>query len=248
MHEDILHNFLLLLECGAFQKPSDGASLRPMSQHKWRKLVEVASLLHVLRFLGKGALCMQNDKNASPTLLQTLEDKEYSKETPVFDASTAHLFNHWTQQRLESVREEEMNSHNTSDESLILLDIIIKNAESIITNDTCIEGIIAMGRYIRDNKEKIDYNKIRYWLAHIGLVQVASMEGNMLIDCMHFTAEEIPFVIKPYHKARKLFLNSIKKVFEKHSFSTVTRMNVVMLETISYRFMKAISMVTDIEE
>lgn len=248
MHEDILHNLLLLIEQGAFHRLPSEERPTPMSQHKWRKLVEAAKRMNVLRFVGEGALCIKDDDNVSPVLLQTLEEREYNKEKNVFDSTSAHLFNHWTQERLNDVREEEMNSHDTSDESLILLDIIIKNAEFIITNDTCVEGVIMMGQYIRDNKEKINYEKIRSWLAHIGLVQVASMEGNMLIDCMHFSAEELPFVIKPFPKAKHLFLNSVKKVFHKHSFSTVTRMNVAMLETISYRFMKAISMVTDIEE
>ena len=105
-----------------------------------------------------------------------------------------------------------------------------------------------MGQYIREQGEKIDYDKLRLWLAYIGLVQIASVEGNMLISCMGFAAEELPFVIKPYHKAKRLFMNSITKVFGKHSFSTMTRMNIAMLETISHRFVSAISLVTDIEE
>jgi len=248
MHEAILHNILILLERGAFAQVQEGATLQPMSPHKWRKLADISARLHVMRFVAQGAKEYKEDNALLPVLLDTLEAKKYQEEETAFDFTSAHLFNHWTQKHLEDVREGEMNSHNTSDESLMLLDIIIKNAEYVITGDTSVEGIITMGRFIRDNKEKIDYNKIRQWLAHIGLIQIASMEGNMLIDCMNFNAQELPFVVKPFHRARKLFLNSIIKVYGKHSFSNATRMNVAMLETISHRFMKAISMVTDIEE
>lgn len=248
MHEAIINNLSILLERGAFGTTPEGMMLQPMSPHKWRKLADIAARLHIMRFIGNATEAMKDDTSLSPTLLETLETKGYKTEETAFDSTSAHLFNHWTQERLDDAREEEMNSHNTSDESLILLDIIIKNAEYVITNDTCIEGIIIMGQYIRANKDKIDYDKLRSWLAHIGLVQIASMEGNMLIDCLHFDAAELPFVIKPFHRARKLFMHSIIKVFGKHSFSNATRMNVAMLETISHRFMKAISMVTDIEE
>ena len=94
----------------------------------------------------------------------------------------------------------------------------------------------------------MEYKELCAWLARIGLVQVASMEGNMLISCMHFSADEMPFVIKPFRKARRLFVDTIENAFSKHSFSTMTRMNVAMLETISHRFSSAISLVTDIEE
>ena len=248
MHEAILNNLSILLERGAFDTTPAGMTLQPMSPHKWRKMADIAQRLNIMRFIGNGAELMKDDAVLSSVLLEALEKNGYKTEEAAFDSSSAHLFNHWTQERLDDTREEEMNSHNTSDESLILLDIIIKNAEYVITNDTSIEGIITMGQYIRANKDKIDYDKLRSWLAHIGLVQIASMEGNMLIDCLHFEASELPFVTKPFPRARKLFMHSIIKVFGKHSFSNATRMNVAMLETISHRFMKAISMVTDIEE
>jgi hypothetical protein len=239
---------MLLLEQGAFGQfnPEDGYS--PMSPHKWRTLVAAAAELNVLRFVAQGAEAVKGEKAISPVFFAALDARNIGNDEKPFDSSTAHLFNHWTQKRLEEVREEEMNSHNTSDETLILLDFIIKNAEYIVTKDTSIEGIIAMGRYIKESKGSIDYDKLRSWLAHIGLVQIASMEGNMLISCMHFAAEELPFIIKPFPKAQHLFLNSLKKVFGKHSFSMTTRMNVAMLETISHRFVSAISLVTDIEE
>lgn len=248
MHAVITHNLMLLLERGAFGQSADGETLLPMSPHKWRKLVMAAKELNLLRYVAAGARESEAEADVSPVLFEALAAQGDGKQEVPFDSSTAHLFNHWTQKRLESVREEEMNAHDTSDETLILLDIIIKNAEYIVTKDTSIDGIVTLGRYIREHKNGIDYNKLQHWLADIGLVQIASMEGNMLISCMHLSQDEMPFVIKPYRKARRLFMNSVEKVFQKHSFSNMTRMNVAMLETISHRFVTAISMVTDIEE
>ena len=248
MHTAITHNLIMLLAQGAFNNTPPEARLTPMSPHKWRRLVDAAAELNVLRFVERGTESLNAIKPLPPTLMAALDARNGGKGEVPFDYSSAHLFNHWTQKRLEEVQEEEMNSQDTSEETLTLLDIIIKNAEHIVTKDTCIDGIITLGRYIREHKGSIDYNKLRSWLSHIGLVQIASMEGNMLISCMGFTAEELPFVTKPFPKAHRLFMNSVTKVFGKHSFSTATRMNVAMLETISHRFVSAITLVTDIEE
>lgn len=248
MHSSIIHNLTILLESGAYGHSDSTESIVAMSPHKWRKLVSAAANMNIMRYIAAGAEHIKDNEAVPPALFMELEKCGADKEMPAFDHTTAHLFNHWTQKKLDEVREEEMNSPNTSDETLTLLDYIIKNAEYIITQDTSIEGIISMGCYIRNNKEHIDYNKLNSWLSGIGLVQTASMEGNMLISCMHFAAEELPFVIKPFHRAQRLFMNSIIKVFDKHSFSTRTRLNVAMLETVSHRFMSAISLVTDIEE
>lgn len=249
MHATITHNLLTLLEHGAFTLPeaSEG-SVEPMSPHKWRQLTEAAAKLNILRFVARGAERLKENPALPSALHAAIAARGGGSDEVPFDYSSAHLFNLWTQKRLEEVREEEMNSHDTSDETLILLDMIIRNAEYIVTKDTNIDGIVSMGGYIREHKDSIDYQKLCSWLARIGLVQVASMEGNMLISCMHFSADEMPFVIKPFHKAHRLFVDTIENAFSKHSFSTMTRMNVAMLETISHRFSSAISLVTDIEE
>lgn len=239
---------MLLLVNGAFGGSKDAIHLLPMSPYKWRQLVVAAVNMNVMRYIARGAEMLKDEKHIHQALFEALIEKDHGVQEQEFDPTTAHLFNHWTNTTLDEVREEEMNAYNTSDETLILLDYIIKNAEHIITKDISVEGIVTMGCYIRDNKNKIDYDKLRSWLSRIGLVQIASMEGNMLISCLHFTAEELPFVTRPFSKAQRLFMHSVNKVFRKHSFSTLTRMNVAMLETLSYRFVKAISTVTDIEE
>lgn len=237
-----------LLIHGAFGGDIPTAGLLPMSPYKWRRLAAAAVEMNVVRYMTRGAGIFKENGNAVPALSEALAAADNGIKEHAFDPTTAHLFNHWTQKTLEEVREEEMNAHDTSDETLILLDYIIKNAEHIITKDTNIEGIVDMGRYIRANNSKIDYDKLRSWLSRIGLVQIASMEGNMLISCLHFEAEELPFVTRPFPKARRLFMHSVNNVFKNHTFSPVTRMNVAMLETISHRFINAISKVTDIEE
>ncbi len=233
MHNSITNNLTALLKAGAFDNTTQ--KLEPMSPHKWRVLCKAAETLNVLGYVAQGA----------PKLGKGLEIIPFQREYPLTDAT---LFNHWSDKHLMEVREEEMNAPDTSDETLQLLDTIVANAHSLITSDISIEGIIALGKLLRQHHDKIDATKLTTWLSIIGLVQVANLEANILVDFWDFKTEEIPFYRKPYPKASKLYHLAMSKALEKNTFSMATRFNIAMIETFSYNFVNAISTVTDIEE
>lgn len=235
MHSSIANNLTQLLKAGAFGTP---ASLEPMSPHKWRKLTQAAERLGVLGYVAKGA-------ETEPGIPEIQGLVGFQRDFPLTDAS---LFNHWSDKRLMEVREEEMNAPDTSEATLLVLDTIVANAHYIITTDINIEGILSLGRMIRQHSKDIDTDKLQSWLSHIGLVQVANLEANILVLCWDFKPEEISFYRKPYPKVKLLHDEAINHALEAHSFSTLTRMNIALTETVSYNFMSAISKITDIEE
>ena len=54
---------------------------------------------------------------------------------------------------------------------------------------------------------KIDYPILRKWLKSIGFVQMAQLEGSLLIHLFRFEADEIPFLEgKQYNKVEKVAL------------------------------------------
>ena len=233
MHNSITNNLIALLKAGAFNDTTQ--TLEPMSPYKWRVLCKAAETLNVLGYVAMGA----------PLLGKTLEIIPFQRDYPLTDAT---LFNHWSDKHLMEVREEEMNAPDTSDETLLVLDTIVANAHTIITTDVSVEGIIALGRLIRQHKDKIDTAKLSSWLHTIGLVQVANLEANMLVSCWDFKPAEIPFYRKPSPTAGRLYHLAISKALEKNTFSMATRLNIALTETVSYNFINAISTVTDIEE
>ena len=242
LHSTIIHNFCILLRLGAFGLVDAGDALQPMSPHKWRKMLLVAEKLHVRGYVMLGARQMADNPLIYPFLTQMpAEQDEY-------DLSHSELFNHWTQRHLEEVREEEMNAPDTSESTLILLDHIVANANAIISSDVSIHGMISLGVFLQRHNDEIDHDKLRHWLSQIGLVQLASLQANMLIDAMGVSPDLFPFRRRPYRKARKLFMQPIEKAFDKHSFSHLTRLNVALVETLSKNFVSSISLVTDIEE
>ena len=169
-----------------------------------------------------------------------------AEEIPV--ASAPSLFNHWSDKHLMEVREEEMNAPDTSEETLLLLDAIVENAYSIIRDDVNVCSMVSIGKKILASKDKVDKQKLSSWLSYIGLVQVANLQANMLADILMIQPDFIPFYVKPYPSAGKQFLAAMYSPFRSHSFSTITRLNVAMMETLSYKFTNAITKITDIEE
>jgi hypothetical protein len=250
MHDIATENIMTLIRVGAFGM-TDGTSLRNMSPYKWRKLITAAQQMCVLPYVAQGAQMLNGDSNLSSALTSALDgasEQIQQQAATKYDFSHAQLYNIMTSRRWDGVVNEETSSPVISEETLTLLDIIIANLDDMLNKDVCIHGIITLGTYIRENRDHIDFYKLNKWLTHIGLVQVASFEGSMLIHCFGFTIDELPFVVSYSKSAGRQLLRSVQKVFSPHSFSTATKMNIAMLETISKQFMSAISMVTDIEE
>ncbi|MBR4275711.1 MAG: hypothetical protein IKQ32_01940 [Prevotella sp.] len=242
MHSSVVNNLTTLLKVGAFGTTSDtnhdksSHGIIPMSPYKWRVLCKAADKLGVTGYVAMGAEKMG---------MSDLGLLTFQREYPLVNAS---LFNHWSDKHLMEVREEEMNAPDTSDETLMLLDTIVANAHEMIADNVSVEGIISLGRMIRQNHDKIDFTKLSSWLSTIGLVQTANLEANILIDFWGMSPDEIPFYVKPYPKASKLYHEAICNALDTGTFSTATRLNIAMTETLSYNFVKAISKITDIEE
>lgn len=250
LHNTITNNLLTLLRVGAFGK-SDSDCLVIMSDDKWRRLVSAAEKLQILPYISTGTTLMSDDKNLSPVLAELLSTKkeEIEKQKDIsYNYSKARLYNFFTSHRRDGVINEETSNPEISEDSLNLLDIIISILDDMITKDINIHGLLTLGLYIRQHNKELDRQKINSWLSHIGLVQVASLEGNILIQSFGFTAEELPFYIKERKNSDKILFSKAEHAFRKHSFSNATRMDIAMLETLSYQFMRGITMITDIEE
>ena len=245
MHKAITHNLLFLLKACLYGLP-DG-DIMPMSQHKWRVLREVARQLNVLPYI-LPYLEREEATGADTFTRESIANDCPLRDEPEYDASEAYLFNHWTNKRLLNIREEEMNSHNISEDTLRLLDILVMNIDSIITRDVDVQGFMALGMHMQRHSSGIDYEKLRLWIRRLGIVQIASLEGNILVQALGALPDDVPFIHNKQNNAGQHFMRSIRRALQKHSFSTSTRLNVAMLETVSYRFYKAITMVTDIEE
>lgn len=229
----------MLLRAGAFDDVAD-AEIVPMSQYKWRMLMRTATVLGILQYVVRGGEKLVPDNGWVCIDTSSLK-------CPSFDVDgVSVLFNRWTQKRLDDVREEEMNLPTTSDESLHVLDLIVANANHIVRGNISVLGIISLGRYMRENSKTIDYEKIVPWLRRVNLMQVSSFLGSILIDVFGFSEDEVPFVFQPYSDGEKKLIRCIRS--NGHGISLPCRLNMALIETLSYYFKRATSVITNIEE
>ena len=241
MHYTIIENFLTLLRAGAFNDVSDATTVE-MSRYKWRRLRGVAAEQGVLRYVVLGG------ERIAPGI-DELRFGEVKLDEAEFDVGEGcFLFNRWTERRLEDVREGEMNLPTTSDESLHVLDLIVSNANIMVRGGLSLAGIVALGRYLRENVKLIDFEKVTTWLQRANLVQVASYLGSLLMDCFDFAEDDVPFVARYYSSGRRELWRCLERSGESCRFPLSARLNIALIETCSFYFKRVTSVITEIEE
>jgi len=249
MNPIIKENYITLLRTGAFK--SNNREILPMSLYKWHILANIAKEHHVQSYLAEGIKILKESQSPDTPDLNDIGlslSMKYDM-SGTFDASKAYLTNSISKRRWEELREEEMNNiRNISDETLQLLDIIIMNADYIITSEVNIEGILSLGRFIRMNKDLIDYKKLNNWLMLTNMSMMANVQGSILTDVFELSLNEIQFMTKPYKNSRKLLMNSVEHTFKKQRTPLLTCLQLATLETLFNRFSGAISIVRDVEE
>ena len=68
------------------------------------------------------------------------------------------------EKRRVSIYENERHSIDTSIETLHLLNLIVFNIRQVETNEISIPGIIALGKYLREKGQHVDFVKLEDWI------------------------------------------------------------------------------------
>lgn len=241
MHYTIIDNMLTLLRAGAFDDVED-AEIVPMSQYKWRTLMSAATVLGILQYVVRGGEKLVPDNAFVCIDTSNIECRTFDVDGASF------LFNRWTQMRLDDVREEEMNLPTTSDESLHILDLIVASANHIVRNELSVLGVVALGEYMRENRKTIDYEKVVPWIRRTNLMQISSFLGSILIDCLGFSEDEVPFLFQHYSSGEKKLVKCIESASKGYGLPLPFRLNIALVETSSYYFKRASTVITNIEE
>lgn len=242
MNHVIYDNFTTMLCAGAFQLQVE--EVAPMSVFKWNRMLELSRKLGVEYYVSKGMYSVFG-KNTLPLSISPLDDLE--RKTIV--ASDAVLFGVFSSRKYKSIFEEERHSIDTSVETLQLLSLIVKNADYIITSDISLPGIIAVGEYLRSKGDRVDFVKLNGWIEKLRIVEIASFIGIMLVELFDFEKEEIEFIIKDYHHPIVHYNRLLEQAnSENHHFPMMSRLNIALVETISYKLSNTVSRILNVEE
>ena len=210
----INRNFFRMLRAGAFD---DYEVVEPMSAFKWKRLIQIGEVQHVLPYLSRGFSKHADDRQLTCTESLRQEVERISdQQIPSVDASLLtitqeepQLTNFLSKRKLKKLRKRELNSEDCSEETLQMLNIIIHNVNQTLSKGISLQGIIEMGRFLRTKGDKVDFVKLEQWLHQLGITRLASLQGSILIEVFHFDMNEIPFMQKEEKAASKLTQRSL---------------------------------------
>lgn len=236
----IEENFTTLLRAGAFD--ITGTQLQPMSAYKWSVLQALAKELRIEGIIASGIRALKDDVALPRECISNTKEE-------VFGTENVKLYNIFTSRKLKKIKDEERHSMDTSIETLDLLDIIVANADEIITNDMSLIGIISLGRYLRTQGHRVDFVKLNNWIDKLGIKQITSFLCSMLIELFDFEVQELEFMNRRYVNPMIHYRRQVQTVLaHKVGFRSVSRLNIALLETTSYHLGRLKQNITNIEE
>ncbi len=197
-------NFIRLLKAGAFGK-ADG-EMEPMSDYKWKMLFANAGVHGVGSFIIKGAEMHRADKWFN--YKGSISDLEFDEEPDInkgidrvlrigvkdVDGMYTSLSNGRMRKKLDDIIYDEIHGDETNLPALHLLCIIVYNINVTLTQGMRMNGIVAMGHYLRDKGDRVDYVKLDSWLSRLMMVHFADLFASVLMDVFDFDESEIPFM------------------------------------------------------
>lgn len=193
----IQRNIFKLIRCGAFNTKEQ---IEPMSAFKWAKLFQLAIIHDVASDVYEGLQQCKDQFFLRMTEAQwelwekTVNDirqappSEDQEENEFLKAD--HLTNPILNHKLQNILDDE--SSDTRTRQLLLT--IIRTARHILNEGLPIKELILLGKELRHESNRIDFNTLEKWLRSLKFQQAAHLEGALLVELLGFEKEEIPFI------------------------------------------------------
>lgn len=203
----IQRNFYKLIRIGLFDQQE---LVEPMSAFKWGKLHQLAMVHNMVKPVYQG---LQKSKhqfflNLTDKQWQVWEKtmKEYQEPADSDEdafLSPDHLTNPVLNIKLQSILDDE--TSNMATRQMLL--VIIRIARHILNEGMPVKELSELGLCLSQKDKQIDYPILRKWLKSIGFLQMAQLEGSLLIHLFRFEESEIPFLDGHiYNKVEKVAL------------------------------------------
>lgn len=109
---------------------------------------------------------------------QTVEEKDFT--------------NFFLRRKYRNIIEKELHSIDTSTETIQLLKILVYNQWAMLNQGMSMDGIIRLGKYLRQRGDKVDFVKLDNWLAALQLRNMAKLQGSVLATVFDFEPDELP--------------------------------------------------------
>lgn len=225
--EILYRNFTKLLSIGVF---GENCPVEDMSEFKWNKLLRIAGICDVEDFVCDGIVKSDNKLIPSNIYItaqnnisviqdaQTTANYNFTSGKPIKKFSNFYL-----NRKLNKIIFDEIHSIDTSINSLILLNKLIDNINSLLNNGIEIRKLADLGGYLRKYGDRIDFVKIETWIRLLKIKKICTLIGCMLVSLFSFEIEELPFMRATNNKIQRktdemlnIFLTSIPQPAARH--------------------------------
>lgn len=130
---------------------------------------------------------------------------------------TNKLLNHTLQNIIEKEFRENEATYITVGEARIevpshtlsLLLIMLSVAQYILSNGVSLKHIADMGIYLREAGDKVDFVKLQSWIDKLRMKRIAQLSGLLLMELLHFTPDELPFMNPDEKQASQKVMNEL---------------------------------------
>ena len=211
----IYRNFTKLLSAGAF---GEECVLEPMSKFKWSKLLSVANVYGVSDFVNTG-IAQIGSAIIPDGIYEQAKSNVYRSENTQNGKNVNQAYNVGKQKKFSNpylnnlyskLVFNEIHNIDTSINSLVLLDKLIRNINTLLDYGVNIREMADLGTYLRTYGDKIDFVKIENWIRLLKIRKICDFICCYLIVLFNFEKEELPFSKGPDFK----YINSIKHTLE----------------------------------
>lgn len=192
----IQRNFFRLIRSGAFDVKEQ---VEPMSVCKWNKVHQLALMHDVAEPVYDGLVKSKDqfflhltDQQWSQWEKAIEEHRQKTRQDDEDDEflRADHLTNPVLNMKLQSILDDEQSDIATRQ----LLLIIIRIARHILNEGVPVRQLVSLGKYLRQESHHVDFFSLQKWLKNLGFIQIAQLEGALLIKMFGFEEAEIPFL------------------------------------------------------
>lgn len=215
----LTRNFIKLLSVGAFDAKD---TVEPMSEYKWKKLLSAAQIYDVSDFICSGIITLCNsgcsvipsnilDNARNIAAVQSDTGRENKQKTDTIETSgKAKVFsNFYLNRKYNKIVFNEIHSIDTSIDSLVFINKIIENINTLLNFGLDFRMLAELGFYLRRNGDKIDFVKTDGWIKALKAQSITNLIGNYLILLFRFENDELPFVTDTGEKYSKAVSHDI---------------------------------------
>ena len=186
----IERNFYRLLRVGALHAEEQ---IEPLSVWKWNRLYQLSEMHDVAPIIYKGIeACRGQFFVQIPDALL----EQWAKAVPHDDSGenglivADRLTNPVLNRKLQDILDDEGSTTETRTALLHLVGI----ARFVMNAGTPVKRLTELAVFLRQSGNRIDHVQLEGWIKRLKLDSMAQLSAVMLVQLMHFTSEDLPFM------------------------------------------------------